>query len=306
MAPEQYENRMEAMAGMNQEIMDHELEVRYEKYKGILKNLTIMSDVFMRNVFKERRCTEYVLQVIMGKKDLKVLDQVLQKDYKNLQGRSAILDCVVRDADGRQFDVEIQQDTEGASPKRARYHSGLMDMNTLNAGQDFDELPETHVIFITRDDVLGYGLPIYHIGRKIEEVGTDFKDEAYIIYVNSSRQDDTELGRLMKDFHCKNAKDIHSEVLARRVYELKETQEGVDHMCREMDEIYNEGAKLGEERGRIQGIAEGLAAGEMKAKKETALTLAEKGMSASDIADIVKVSVKLVQEWLSGNMSLVK
>ena len=291
---------------MSQENTDHGLEARYEKYRGILKNLTIMSDVFMRNVFKQRECTEYVLQVIMGRKDLKVLDQVLQKDYKNLQGRSAILDCVVRDGDGRQFDVEIQQDTEGASPKRARYHSGLMDMNTLNAGQDFDELPETHVIFITRDDVLGYGFPIYHIGRKIEEVGTDFKDEAYIIYVNSSRQDDTELGRLMKDFHCKSAEDIHSEVLAKRVYELKETQEGVASMCREMDEIYNEGAKLGEERGRIQGIAEGLAAGEMKAKKETALTLAEKGMSAADIADIVKVSVKLVQEWLSGSMSLVK
>ena len=294
------------MADMNQENMDHELEARYKKYKGILKNLTIMSDVFMRNVLKRRECTEYVLQVIMGKKDLKVLDQVLQKDYKNLQGRSAILDCVVRDGDGLQFDVEIQQDTEGASPKRARYHSGLMDMNTLNAGQDFDELPETHVIFITRDDVLGYGLPIYHIGRRIEEVGTAFKDEAYIIYVNSSRQDDTELGRLMKDFHCRDAADIHSEILAKRVYELKETQEGVDHMCREMDEIYNEGAKLGEERGRIQGIAEGLAAGEMKKAKETALTLAEKGMSVDDIAEVVKVSVKLVQEWLSGNMSLVK
>lgn len=287
---------------MSQENTDHSLEARYEKYKGILKNLTIMSDVFMRNVFKRRECTEYVLQVIMGRKDLKVLDQVLQKDYKNLQGRSAILDCVVRDGDGRQFDVEIQQDTEGASPKRARYHSGLMDMNTLNAGQDFDELPETHVIFITRDDVLGYGLPIYHIGRMIEEVGTDFKDEAYIIYVNSSRQDDTELGRLMKDFHCRDAKDIHSEILAKRVYELKETQEGVDHMCREMDEIYNEGAK----RGRDEGIAQGIEFGEMKAKKETALTLAEKGMSAADIADIVKVSVKLVQEWLSGNMSLAK
>ena len=290
------------MADMNQEIMDHELEARYEKYKRILKNLTIMSDVFMRNVFKRRECTEYVLQVIMGKKDLKVLDQVLQKDYKNLQGRSAILDCVVRDGDGRQFDVEIQQDTEGASPKRARYHSGLMDMNTLNAGQDFDELPETHVIFITRDDVLGYNLPIYHIGRKIEEVGTAFKDEAYIIYVNSSHQDDTELGQLMKDFHCKNAEDIQSEVLAKRVYELKETQEGVDSMCREMDEIYNEGEK----RGWDKGIAQGIEFGEMKKAKETALTLAEKGMSAADIADIVKVSVKLVQEWLSGNMSLVK
>ena len=106
---------------------------------------------------------------------LRVLDQIIQKDYKNLQGRSAILDCVVRDGGGRQFDVVIQQDTEGASPKRARYHSCLMDMNTLNAGQDFDELPETHVIFITCGDVLGYGLPIYHIRRMIDEVARSFR-----------------------------------------------------------------------------------------------------------------------------------
>lgn len=59
-----------------------------------------MSDVFMRNVFKKRECTEYVLQVIMGKKDLKDLNQVIQMDYKNLQGRSAILDCVARDGMG--------------------------------------------------------------------------------------------------------------------------------------------------------------------------------------------------------------
>ncbi len=99
-------------------VKTEELKTRYERYKGILKGLTIMSDVFMRNVFKKRECTEYVLQVIMDKTDLRVIDQVLQKDYKNLQGRSAVLDCVVRDSDGKQMDVEIQQDNEGASPKR--------------------------------------------------------------------------------------------------------------------------------------------------------------------------------------------
>lgn len=80
----------------------------------------------MRNVLKDRRCTEYILSVIMNRKDIQVIDQVLQKDYKNLQGRSAILDCVIRDSAGKLMDVEIQQDNEGASPKRARYHAGLM------------------------------------------------------------------------------------------------------------------------------------------------------------------------------------
>ena len=214
----------------------------------------------------------------------------MQKDYKNLQGRSAILDCVVRDSDGKQMDVEIQQDNEGASPKRARYHSGLMDMNTLNPGQDFDELPESYVIFITRDDALGYGLPIYHIHRTIEEVSEDFKDEAHIIYVNSKKQDDTELGRLVHDLHCKNADEMHSPVLAKRVHELKDTQKGVELMCHEMEKIYSEGME----------------SGELKAKKEIALSMAEEGMDVKKVARLVKVSEDDIQKWINENMCVAK
>ena len=280
----------------NEEIImpDSELESRYERYKSVIKNLTLMSDIFMRNVFKERECLEYVQQVIMGKQDLRVIDQIIQKDYKNMQGRSAVMDCVARDSEGKKFDVEIQQDNEGASPKRARYHSGLMDMNTLNPGQDFEELPESYVIFITRDDVLGYGLPIYHISKKIEEVNESFQDEAHIIYVNSGKQDDTELGRLMHDLHCKNADEMHSPVLAKRVHELKETQRGVELMCHEMEKIYSEGMESGEKRG------------ELKKAKETALTMAEEGMDAKMIARLIKVSEKDVQKWINENLCVMK
>ena len=270
------------------------LEVRYERYKGIIKNFTLMSDIFMRNVFKQRECLEYVLQVIMEKQDLKVIDQIIQKDYKNLQGRSAIMDCVARDSEGKQFDVEIQQDNEGASPKRARYHSGLMDMNTLNPGQDFDELPESYVIFITRDDILGYDFPIYHIDRHIKEADDSFQDEAHIIYVNSRKQEDTELGRLMHDLHCKNADEMHSPVLAKRVHELKDTQKGVELMCHEMEKIYSEGMENGEKRG------------ELKAKKETALSLAEMGLPVEKIAKAVNHNVKDVQKWIDETLCVTK
>ena len=275
-------------------VPENGLEVRYERYKGIIKNFTLMSDIFMRNVFKQRECLEYVLQVIMEKQDLKVIEQIIQKDYKNLQGRSAIMDCVARDSEGKQFDVEIQQDNEGASPKRARYHSGLMDMNTLNPGQDFDELPESYVIFITRDDILGYDFPIYHIDRHIKEADDSFQDEAHIIYVNSRKQEDTELGRLMHDLHCKNADEMHSPVLAKRVHELKDTQKGVELMCHEMEKIYSEGMESGEKRG------------ELKKAKETALSMAEEGMDVKTIARLVKVSEKDIQKWIDENLCTMK
>lgn len=264
------------------------IEERYERYKEKIKNYTIMDDIFMRNVLKEQGCTEYMLQVIMNQKDLQVVEQTLQKDYKNLQGRSAILDCVARDERARQFNVEIQGDNEGASPERARYHSCLLDMNILSPREPFTGLPETYIIFITRNDVLGYDRIICHITRKVEEEGKDFGDGSHIIYVNSKKREDTELGKLMHDLHCKESGKMHSKILASRVRELKETEKGVSEMCRDMEEIYGEGMEEGER----------------KKARETVLSLAELRMPEEQISQIVKMPLEVVQGWIEESLAI--
>ena len=264
------------------------IEERYERYKEKIKNYTIMDDIFMRNVLKEQGCTEYMLQVIMNQKDLQVVEQTLQKDYKNLQGRSAILDCVARDERARQFNVEIQGDNEGASPERARYHSCLLDMNILSPREPFTGLPETYIIFITRNDVLGYDRIICHITRKVEEEGKDFGDGSHIIYVNSKKREDTELGRLMHDLHCKESGKMHSKILASRVRELKETEKGVSEMCRDMEEIYGEGMEEGER----------------KKARETVISLAELKMPEEQISQIVKMPLEVVQGWIEESLAI--
>ena len=264
------------------------IEERYERYKEKIKNYTIMDDIFMRNVLKEQGCTEYILQVIMNQKNLQVLEQILQKDYKNLQGRSAILDCVARDERARQFNVEIHGDNEGASLERARYHSCLLDMNILSPREPFTGLPETYIIFITRNDVLGYDRIICHITRKVEEEGKDFGDGSHIIYVNSKKREDTELGKLMHDLHCKESGEMHSKILASRVRELKETEKGVSEMCRDMEEIYGEGMEEGER----------------KKARETVLSLAELKMSEEQISQIVKMPLEVVQGWIEESLAI--
>ena len=74
----------------------------------------------------------------------------------------------------------------------------------------------------------------------IKETGEKFKDEAHIIYVNSSIQDETKLGKLMQDFWCKRAKDMNYSVLAERVSFFKEKKEGVNQMCEILDEVKRE------------------------------------------------------------------
>ena len=98
----------------------------------------------------------------------------------------------------------------------------------------------------------------------------------------------------MHDLHCKNADEMHSPVLAKRVHELKDTQKGVELMCHEMEKIYSEGMESGEKRG------------ELKAKKETALSLAEMGLSVEKIAKAVNHNVNEVQKWIDENLCAIK
>ena len=277
------------------------LLLQREAYLSILKDLTIMDDIFMRNVLKDSACTEYILKVIMNQDNLKLKDQILQADYKNLQGRSSILDCIALDNSGRKYNIEFQNADSGASLKRARYHGSLVDANTLKPGQDPVDLPDTYIIFITENDTLGFNLPICHIDRTFEETGQSCPDQLHIIYVNSSFQDDTALGRLMHDLHCSDPHDMYSEILARRVKELKETQKGVDTMCDKLNELIAEERNEGEKRGILIGEAQGEKRGILHTQKETAKNLQHMGMALEQISQALNVSVQMIQEWVSAD-----
>ena len=95
----------------------------------------------------------------------------------------------------------------------------------------------------------------------------------------------------MHDLHCKEADEMYSNILATRVHQLKETEEGVNQMCQELEEIYNEGEQFGFLRGEQSG--------ELKAKKETTLALLEMGMSSEQIAKAVNLSIETIQSWIS-------
>lgn len=118
----------------------------------------------------------------------------------------------------------------------------MLDANITEPGDNYEKLAETYVIFIIENDVLKAGLPIYHIDRIIKETGVVFGDEAHIIYVNSQIKDETELGKLMFDFSCTDAKDMHYKILAERVRYFKEDVKGVEVMCKAMEDMRKEAA----------------------------------------------------------------
>lgn len=64
------------------------------------------------------------------------------------------------------------------------------------------------MIFITEKDIFKEGRGIYHIVRMIKESQKEVRDEQEIIYVNGEYEGEDEIGRLMHDFRCKEARDV--------------------------------------------------------------------------------------------------
>ena len=217
-----------------------DFERKHEEDLQRLRGLRLIDDDFMAAVFEERACAEFLLQIILKRDDLTVKEVHGQYSVKNLQGRSVRLDILAVDRENRAYNIEVQRSDRGASEKRARYNSSLLDANLTDAGDDYDALNETYVIFITENDVLKAGLPIYHVDRTVRETGTFFNDQAHIVYVNSQIKDETALGKLMHDFFCTNSKDMNYSILAQRVRYFKEDTKGVAAMCRAMEKMRDE------------------------------------------------------------------
>ena len=190
--------------------------------------LSLMNNAFMNLALEGNlACVEEILRVILGKPDLTVKTAQTQRMLQGFK-RSIYLDVYAEDSKGTQYNIEIQQSNEGADLRRARFHMGMIDVHSLKAGQDFKELPECYVIFITQEDVLKRGKTVYTIHKYIDGELEPVNDGSHTIYINGSAEDDgTEIWKLIHDFRCTKAEEMYLPILSERVKFLKEDEEGV-------------------------------------------------------------------------------
>lgn len=219
---------------------------RKETLKAI-EALSLLDDDLMTLVFdRNTEAAELLLNIILQRDDLEVLEVIAQREYKNLlpDGRSLTIDIYAVDRDGKVYDIEVQRASAGADVHRARFHSSMVDTKMLKAGQEFKEIHDSYVIFITASDVMGAGCSLYHVERVIEETGAYFGDGSHIIYVNGSYKDDNDpVGKLMHDFRCSSSADMFYPVLAKQVKYFKETEGGQEIMCQVFEELAEKWAK---------------------------------------------------------------
>lgn len=182
------------------------------------------------------------------------------------------------DSTGAKFNVEVQRSDKGAGFRRARYNSSMMDVHLLPKGDDFEELPETYVIFITENDVIGKGEALYPVGRCFLKTGELFDDGSHIVYVNGSYRDDSPIGKLMEDFSCQKPDEMYYQILADRSRYLKEETEGVRDMCKIMEDLVND---------RVDEKAKEIAKKMLKDGKLSLETIAEySGLTLEEVKDL--------------------
>lgn len=200
-----------------------------------VKSYTYMTDRFMTMAF-DKPVAQHILSVIMGKNLIvkSVKSQPVEDDFFS---RSCRFDVLAEDSNGKIYNIEVQNSNEGAVPRRARYNCEKLDELVIRKGMAYNDYPETYVIFITQNDVLGDGLPIYHIRRHIEENDKLFDDGQQIIYVNGENTDtSTALGQLMADMQQKDAAKISNKILADKMNILKKGRT-FETMCREIEKL---------------------------------------------------------------------
>lgn len=229
--------------------------IKNEKVRAWINQLCLFDDIFFNAAFADNKeCTQLVLRIILGMDDLTVISVKTQDSIKNIYGRSVRLDVLAEDSTGKIYNIEVQRGDSGASAKRARYNSSLMDASITEPGEDLAGLVETFVIFITENDVIGDGMALYHIDRQIKETGRYFGDGAHIIYVNGSDESDTDLGRLMHDFRCRVPEEMYYGSLAETSKQIKSSEGGTRKMDAFLEEILNE-TKQEAEKERSREIA---------------------------------------------------
>ena len=314
-----------------------------ERLQEYLEMACLFSDKYFKIFLQNQtyKPAQFILRTILKNPFLIVQNITVQKVISNIGGREVQLDfyCEQIGEDGKvikRINVEIQRQSVGAIPKRARFHSSSLDSASLKENDPFKALTENYVIFFAEKDIFKKKQALYNIQRYIEftdEKGNirhvkPFNDGSHIIYINGECEDTTsDLGRIIHDFHCVKADEMLCEELRKpaeyfknkkkgdnKMYDIDIfdllTDESKENVMKQLKEAKAQAKKDGLAEGRAEGRAEGEKIGIEKGEKlgiakallETAKNLLKLGIPNDKIAEATKLDIEEIKA-LSAQMA---
>lgn len=265
--------------------------VSREDVLAVLEGMRLMDDVFMELCFKDApEVVQLVLRIVLSMPKLRVDKVTTQEKAVGIGSRAVCFDVLAQDERGNWYNIEIQRDKRGATPRRSRYHSSMLDVHLSRHGMPFDELPNAVVVFITETDTLGYGEAVTAIKRCCQN-GRLFNDGQSIVYVNGEWQSDDDVGHLMSDFKARDASKMYYEVLRRKIQSIKEP----------MLESVKEGRMSEETRAILSKygdvwFADGMQKGMQAGVQKTARAMLDRNLDVNIICECTGLTIEEVAQ----------
>ena len=254
-----------------------------------MRSLTLMSDIFMSVALNDIPACQYVLRILTGIESLKVKEVRTQYRISKIESHDAALDVLAEDASGKLYNLEIQQLDTVDHARRTRFYGSMIDSSYLEKGTTYADLPEVYIFYLSQTDIWRKKRTVCEVKKFLADTKTPYDDGLHVVYVNAAIDDGSKIADMMQYFKTSDPNDMEHGELSKRVHYLKRAEGGFSEMCEVSEKIFNEGKAEGRAEGRIEN------------QKKTALNLSKMGIPAEKIAEIIDASVKLVQEWVSGN-----
>lgn len=183
-------------------------------------------------------------------------------------GHGVRFDIYMKDDQNTRYDIEMQTTQFPELPKRTRYYQSMIDLEALERSKDYQELPNSYVIFISLNNPFtNYGLHKYTFTNRCEE-NTELRleDGAERIFI-SAKGDKNDISENMRSFLAYLTDQSTDSDLTRKLEDAVRKAKAQREWSREYMTLY-EMRKQDRDEGRKEGIAEGIAKGKKEGKAE--------------------------------------
>jgi len=249
--------------------------------KKSFDELTIADDYMFCTVMQDEELCKELLSMILKNKVGKIVRLFRQKPIENqIASKGVRLDIMIEDETGKLYDIEMQTTNERNLPERMRYYQCAIDNSAINKGGDYNDLPDTFIIFLCTFDYLEKGLPVYTIKPYCIEAEQEFTDGTTKIIINSTSWEQAEenLKSFLSYMNGQSPNTAFTKKLEEKVNETKEDEEKRrEYMLLKSFEMdaRRAGIQAGIAQGRSEGIAQGMRAGIAQGSYQTKLETAK-------------------------------
>ena len=265
--------------------MEGEEKLSQKRYE----DLTFTDDFLFCKILSNNEvlCKE-LLELIL---DIKIRKVVVAKDQQSIaitaNAKSIRLDVYVEDEENSVYDIEMQATKKKNLPKRSRYYQGIIDLNLIEKGADYNSLKKSYVIFICLTDPFDEGRHIYTFENRCRQNSSLLLgDETTKVFINASGTQD-DVSPEMADFLLYLREGVGNSNLVKKID--REVQSARDHkewrteymtLQMKLDEAREEG----KEEGRFLALQDLVSAGVISIEMASEMM----GISKEEFSERVK------------------